>query len=117
MALSLKDITSTNLSDLIKAIGDEKSAKQLLATAKKEVNPSKKRGASDTTSSPGVKRRKSTYELDSEEPQTPQALEASLALPMPSEDLGEISKAILKTNRAPLMLSFAFSLLKVEIFI
>jgi hypothetical protein len=54
---------------------------------------------------------KSAYSLD-EEPQTPQELEASLALPQPSEDEEAISKCTIYTNRAPLSLAFAVQLLK-----
>lgn len=73
-------------------------------------DPSKKRGASDTAS-PDAKRRKSAYELDSE-PQTPQAIEASLALPRASVEEDEISRTVIVTNRAPLVLAFAVALLR-----
>ncbi len=96
---------------LSKAIGDEKLAKQIQAAAKKESDPSKKRAASDVPPSPDVKRKKTAYEL-TDEPQTPEALEASLALPEPSTDEEHISKIILYTNRAPLVLVFAVTLLK-----
>lgn len=94
------------------AIGDEKAAKSLQTAAKGIVkDPSKKRGAPDSLSSTDSKRKKSAYEL-SNEPQTPQALEASLALPNPSVDEEEISKTTIHTNRAPLVLAFAVELLK-----
>jgi hypothetical protein len=59
-----------------------------------------------------VKRKRSAYELE-DEPETPQKLEASLALPELSNlDEEEISKAVIHTNRAPLVLAFAVQLLK-----
>ena len=110
--LSIGDIASTDLPVLTQAIGDEKYAKQLLAAAQKESNPAKKRPASGSASSPDVKRKKSAYELE-DEPETPQKLEASLALPELSNLAEEeISKAVVHTNRAPLVLAFAVQLLK-----
>jgi hypothetical protein len=54
---------------------------------------------------------KSAYEL-SDVPQTPDELEASLALPQPSADEEKIEKTMLYTNRAPLVLAFAVALLR-----
>lgn len=79
---------------------------------KKSIDPSpKERAAPESQSAPKAKRKKSAYELD-DEPQTPQAFEASLALPEPLMDEEEISKCVIFTNRAPLVLAFAVSLLK-----
>jgi len=73
-------------------IGDEKAAKSLQTAAKGALkDPSKKRGASETLPNSDSKRKKSAYQLENE-PQTPQDLEASLALPKPSTDEEEISK-------------------------
>ena len=73
-------------------------------------DPEKKRSA-ETSLASASKRTKSVYEL-APEPQTPQALEAGLALPQPSEDEEGISKSLIYTNRAPLVLAFAVQLLK-----
>lgn len=89
-------------------------AKQLHTAAKssiKDPSVTKKRGASDDVGASNSKRRKSSYELDYE-PTTPEALEASLALPEASQDVEGISRTILHTNRAPLLLTFALVLLK-----
>lgn len=73
-------------------------------------DPSKKRPASSSLAS-SPKRTKSVYELAAE-PQTPQELELSLALPVPSADEEGIEKSVIYTNRAPLVLAFAVELLK-----
>jgi Uncharacterized protein family UPF0029 len=84
----------------------------LKTACKNSIDPSsKKRTAPGSQSGPETKRKKSAYELD-DEPRTPEALEASLALPDLSIDEGEISKTVIFTNRAPLVLAFAVSLLK-----
>jgi transcription-repair coupling factor (superfamily II helicase) len=98
---SIRDIANADLQALSKVVGDEKAAKQLQSAAKKESDPTQKRAASDTISSPDAKRKKSAYELG-DEPLTPEALEASLALPEPSVDEEEISRTTIYTNRAPL---------------
>jgi hypothetical protein len=84
----------------------------LKMACKDSTDPSsKKRAAPGSRPGPETKRKKSAYELD-DEPQTLQALEASLALPDPFTDEGEIFKTVVLTNRAPLVLAFAVSLLK-----
>jgi hypothetical protein len=83
---------------------DEKISKQVLAAAKRV---SKKRGADHTAPSP-VKKPKPSYG----EPLTPAALEESLALPSSSVSPSDLSPVVLHTNRAPLVLAFAVSLLK-----
>ncbi|KAI9738877.1 MAG: hypothetical protein M1818_005190 [Claussenomyces sp. TS43310] len=109
---SIETVASADLGALSKAIGDDKAAKQLQTAAKNNgKDASKKRVASEGLSAPDAKRKKSVYELDGE-PQTPQAIEAGLALPQPSADEEEIAKTTIYTNRAPLVLSFAVSLLK-----
>lgn len=92
---------------------DEKTAKALLAACKSQLKSgSAKRSASDTLSpATAPKRLKSAYEL-SHEPQTPAELEASLSLPQPSVDEEAISRCVVVTNRAPLVLAFAVQLLQ-----
>ena len=108
---SIAAISTADLSAISTAINDAKAAKSLQTACKSLVkDPSKKRSA-DSTVSPTAKRIKSAYELASE-PQTPQALEASLELPQPSTDGEVISQTTIYTNRAPLVLAFAVQLLK-----
>jgi hypothetical protein len=108
---SIAAISSADLSIISTAIKDAKAAKSLQTACKSLVkDPSKKRAA-DSTHSPTAKRTRSAYELASE-PQTPQALEASLELPQPSADEEAIFQKTIYTNRAPLVLAFAVQLLK-----
>lgn len=95
--------------------GDEKAAKSLHSACKASLDPTKKRSASEletsSLSSETAKRaRKSAYQLD-DPPQTPAELEASLALPAPSREEEDINRTVLLTNRAPLVLAFAYALL------
>jgi len=104
-------IATADLKTISTAINDPKAAKSLQTACKTQLkNPSLKR-PSDSSLTPTSKRLKSAYELSSE-PQTPQALEASLALPQPSPDEEAISKTTIYTNRAPLVLAFSVQLLK-----
>ncbi|KAF4633896.1 hypothetical protein G7Y89_g4213 [Cudoniella acicularis] len=109
---SIPDIAASNLLDLTKALSDEKAAKSLLAACKSHLkSPSTTKRPSTDGLSPTSKRLKSAYSLDNT-PQTPQELEASLTLPQPSVDEEAISKCVIYTNRAPLVLAFAVQLLK-----
>jgi hypothetical protein len=110
---SISAIASSDLPTLTAAITDEKAAKSLLTACKAHLkSPSApKRAASSTDDSPSSKRLKSAYSLPGE-PQSPAELEASLALPQPSQGEEAISKTTIYTNRAPLVLTFAVQLLK-----
>ncbi|KAF2712523.1 hypothetical protein K504DRAFT_372287 [Pleomassaria siparia CBS 279.74] len=91
----------------IKAIfGDDKITKQVCNAAKRI---SKKRGASDISVASPVKRAKPSYEGG---PLSPAQLEDSLALPELDADEDKLSKVVVYTNRAPLVLAFAVTLLK-----
>ncbi|KAF8867148.1 hypothetical protein BDZ45DRAFT_710161 [Acephala macrosclerotiorum] len=108
---SISDIAATDLPTLNGAIKDEKAAKSLLTACKAQTKSGgAKRTASESLSSSSKKPR-SAYEL-ANEPQTPAELEASLELPQPSADEEAISKTVIYTNRAPLVLAFAVELLK-----
>jgi putative IMPACT (imprinted ancient) family translation regulator len=112
---SITEVADTDLETLKGALAtDEKTAKSFLTACKTQVkNPtasSAKRSASDPLS-PASKRLKSQFALH-DVPETPQELEASLALPAPSVDEEAISKCTVYTNRAPLVLAFAVQLLK-----
>lgn len=111
---NLAEIADATLETVKDAVGDEKSAKQLRTSAKtalKNASETKKRGASDEAGSSDMKRRKSAYELNNE-PETAEAREATLALPQASSNVDEITETVLFTNRAPLLLTFALTLLK-----
>jgi hypothetical protein len=77
----------------------------VLAAAKRV---SKKRGASDAPLASPVKKAKPSYG----EPLSPAQFEDSLSLPDVDVDEDELSKAVVFTNRAPLVLAFAVTLLK-----
>lgn len=84
---------------------DEKQAKSVLAAAKRVT---KKRSAGDEPSSPPKKKQKSMPG----EILTPTQLEESLALPSSVRDPAQLAAAVIFTNRAPLVLAFAVTLLK-----
>ena len=108
---SIASIASADLETVSTAINDPKAAKSLQTACKAIVkDPEKKRPAESSLAS-ASKRTKSAYEL-APEPLTPQAMEAALVLPQPSEDEEVISKSSVFTNRAPLVLAFAVQLLK-----
>ncbi|KAG9243211.1 hypothetical protein BJ878DRAFT_462833 [Calycina marina] len=108
---SIAAIATADLEIISKAINDTKAAKSLQAACKMQVkDPNKKRPAESSLLS-APKRTKSIFEL-APELQTPHDIEAALALPQPSEDEEAISNCSVYTNRAPLVLAFAVSLLK-----
>ena len=84
---------------------DEKLSKQILNAAKKL---SKKRPSDDSSTKSPTKRRKAS----AEEVIVPAALEESLHLPHATDDDENLSNVVLCTNRAPLVLAFAVTLLK-----
>ncbi|KAG9192756.1 hypothetical protein G6011_11490 [Alternaria panax] len=114
----IKDLQAANLntpSDLSKSshdtlktiFADEKVARQILNAAKRQ---SKKRtaDASSPASAPVLKKAKPTYG----QPLNGADLEASLALPDAELDEEKIKAVVIYTNRAPLVLAFAVTLLK-----
>ncbi|KAH8598840.1 hypothetical protein B0O99DRAFT_683588 [Bisporella sp. PMI_857] len=110
---SIASIANANLEAISTAIKDPKAAKSLQTACKsaiKDPSSSKKR-LSDTPLSSSSKRTKSAYELPPEA-DTPQAIEKALELPRPSTDEEAIEKCTIWTNRAPLVLAFAVSVLR-----
>ncbi|OCK76662.1 hypothetical protein K432DRAFT_407980 [Lepidopterella palustris CBS 459.81] len=99
------DISKSDFRDIKAIFGDDKASKQVLNAAKRVT---KKRSSSDGAPAAPSKRSKLSYG----EPLTPAALEESLALPDSNMDEEELSKTVLFTNRAPLVLAFAVTLLK-----
>ncbi|KAI4605040.1 hypothetical protein J4E83_010911 [Alternaria metachromatica] len=114
----IKDLQAANLitpSDISKSshetlktiFADEKVARSVLNAAKRQ---SKKRtaDASSATPAPASKKAKATYG----QPLNGADLEASLALPEPELDEDILGSSVVYTNRAPLVLAFAVTLLK-----
>lgn len=94
--------------DLSTMFSEEKTCKQIISAAKRVA---KKRAAGDEGPSPRKKRKdESLFQVKAE--QTPAELELSLALPACDVDEEELMKAVLFTNRAPLVLAFGVMLLK-----
>ncbi|KAI4700553.1 hypothetical protein J4E81_003514 [Alternaria sp. BMP 2799] len=114
----IKDLQAANLitpSDISKSshetlktiFADEKVARSVLNAAKRQ---SKKRtaDAGSAAPAPASKKAKPTYG----QPLNGADLEASLALPEPELDEVILSSSVVYTNRAPLVLAFAVTLLK-----
>ena len=85
---------------------EEKLAKQVLNTAKRIT---KKRPSDQTSNTSPAKRKKGP---SAEDPVDPSSIEASFALPESNADEEELRSINLYTNRAPLVLAFAVTLLK-----
>lgn len=98
-------ISKAHTKDISSIFNDEKVAKQLVAAAKRV---SKKRAAGDESAlSPRKKRRREKSDdvgsID---------LESALALPKSLANEDELANTVIFTNRAPLVLAFAVTLLK-----
>ena len=105
---SASDLANAQFDDLKGIFGDGKIARQVLNAAKRV---SKKRKSSETSASvptPSSKRAKPSYG----QPLNPADLEASLALPDAERDEHTLRGTVVHTNRAPLVLAFAVTLLK-----
>jgi hypothetical protein len=101
----IDDIINTDLTKLQELFGDEKAAKQVLNAAKRN---SKKRDAPSSAASPPKKK----VRIQPGEVLSPADLEDSLALPDAIKDEDVLLGAVVITNRAPLVLAFATTLLK-----
>ncbi|CAA9966347.1 hypothetical protein PTMSG1_09706 [Pyrenophora teres f. maculata] len=100
------DVAKSDLETLKTIFKDDKVARQVWNAAKRV---SKKRSASDATApTPAPKKAKPTYG----QPLSGADLEASLALPESELDEELLKSAVLYTNRAPLVLAFAVTLIK-----
>ena len=104
--ISIAELAGADVKTIEDIFHDEKTAKQIISAAKRV---SKKRKSSDASSASPVKRVKKTVEGDN---LTPAAIEQSLALPSVDADVEELTQVSLHTNRAPLVLAFAVTLLK-----
>ena len=103
---SPEKLSKLKATDLTGIFPDEKVAKQIITAAKRV---SKKRAAGDDAPSPQKKRRGGPASTD---PTDPEALEESLALPECDATEDELKTCVVVTNRAPLVLAFACTLLK-----
>jgi hypothetical protein len=93
--------------------GDEKLAKQILAAAKRVSNPnSKKRPATSNDHARGVGQSKRARGVRDGDEQSPAELEASLSLPSSPVSVKVLQPMTLQTNRAPLLLAFAVTLIR-----
>ncbi|KAH7400910.1 hypothetical protein DE146DRAFT_478204 [Phaeosphaeria sp. MPI-PUGE-AT-0046c] len=102
------DLATADFDSLKAIFGDEKIARQVLNAAKRV---SKKRKSSESSSAviaPSPKKPKAPYG----QPLSAAELEASLALPEAERDVAKLENAVVFTNRAPLVLAFAVTLLK-----
>ena len=104
-----ESIAKTSITTIQAIFTDEKQAKQILSAAKRVT---KKRAAGEdalSTTSPAKRTKKDPFSSIEEDPR---AFEESLALPECSASEEELRETILHTNRAPLVLAFAVSLLR-----
>lgn len=113
---SADDISRSNLDTLQSIFKDGKVAKQVLNAAKRVTkNGTQKRGSSalddKSSSTSSTKRAKLANNIEGAQ-RTPYEIESSLSLPLTSEPEETLSKTTLRTNRAPLVLAFAVSVLK-----
>ena len=104
---SVDDISKSDLKTLQDILEDEKAAKQVLNAAKRAL--SKKRTAPEHNVALTPKKAK---KVEPEGNETPSDFESALSLPSSLASEEELSKIILFTNRAPLVLAFAVSVTK-----
>ncbi|SLM34871.1 Impact family [Lasallia pustulata] len=102
---SLITLAKSDVPGILAIFPDEKIAKQILNAAKR-IN--KKRSSSDATEA--QPKRKRTIAADAA--MTPAAIEEALALPEVTISDEKLVQTVLHTNRAPLVLAFAVTLLK-----
>ncbi|KAG2412298.1 hypothetical protein HFD88_009855 [Aspergillus terreus] len=104
--ITAEEISKADVRILQEIFKDEKTAKQVLNAAKRV---SKKRAAPSEKTAPSPKKIKGP---GIKENMTPFQRECELALPTSSTAEEELSKVVLLTNRAPLVLAFAVCVLK-----
>lgn len=100
-------IASSNIATLKTIFADEKTAKQVLNAAKRS-NKKRANGELDVAPSPPKKKAR----LEPGQIQTPAEIEASLVLPESTLSEDNLCKWSIHTNRAPLVLAFAVTMLK-----
>ena len=104
---SPETIAKTSITVIQSIFPEEKQAKSVLASAKRVT---KKRSAGDFQVISPSKRSKTPSSVSLE--MSPASFEESLVLPAVSASEGDIASTIIYTNRAPLVLAFAVTLLK-----
>jgi hypothetical protein len=108
--LSAESIAKADQSTILRIFADEKLAKQILSAAKRVSNPKKRSAPSMASSSPSAKRSRGSSGNTGNGPD--QDIETDLVLPITDAQEDELLKTTLQTNRAPLVLAFAVTLLK-----
>ena len=108
--LSAESLAKTDQSTLLGIFPDEKLAKQILSAAKRVSNPKKRSGGPTQPALPSGKRSRTSFGDVGHG--TRRDVEAELALPSTMAPEDEMLKTTLQTNRAPLVLAFAVTLLK-----
>ncbi|KAF3026436.1 hypothetical protein E8E14_011752 [Neopestalotiopsis sp. 37M] len=115
---TIQQIADAPLSDIEAAITDKKAARTLHNACKARlknpsVSSSSKRAGAELLSAAQKRTKSSASEgfLDERAPLPPAEYEASLALPCETDE-DVISRTLLVTNRAPLVLAFAVELLR-----
>ncbi|GFF46041.1 hypothetical protein IFM58399_07700 [Aspergillus lentulus] len=103
--ISVEQLSKAELKSLQEIFKDDKVAKQVLNAAKRA---SKKRQAPTGNSDSPQKKARGAARID----ETPYETESALSLPISSASEDELSRIILLTNRAPLVLAFAVCVLK-----
>ncbi|KAG9566226.1 hypothetical protein KCU71_g1487, partial [Aureobasidium melanogenum] len=105
--VTIEDLAKTDFDSLKAASATDKAAKATLAAAKR-VSIKRKRGLPETSTPLSSKRAKA----DPAEIKSPADVEASLVLPVSDFAKDELANISLNTNRAPLLLAFAATLIK-----
>ncbi|CAD0114349.1 unnamed protein product [Aureobasidium uvarum] len=105
--VTIEDLAKTDFDTLKAASATEKAAKATLAAAKR-VSIKRKRGLPETTASVPSKRSR----VDPAEIKSPADVEAALVLPTSDLTEEDLEAIVLTTNRAPLLLAFAATLVK-----
>lgn len=114
---SIQQIADSPLSDITSAIKDAKAARSLHNACKARLkNPAapstaKRPGSALENTSKRTRQSSDTGFLGGPEPVAPREFEASLALPVETDER-IIADTVLLTNRAPLVLAFAVELLR-----
>ncbi|KAH0370165.1 hypothetical protein KCU65_g2863, partial [Aureobasidium melanogenum] len=105
--VTIEDLAQTDFDTLKAASATDKAAKATLAAAKR-VSIKRKRGLPESSTPLSSKRAK----VDPAEIKSPADIEASLALPASDLTEDDLANITLTTNRAPLLLAFATTLIK-----
>jgi hypothetical protein len=107
---SAESIAKTDQPTLLSIFSNEKLAKQILSAAKRVSNPKKRPAGSIAASLPSAKRSRGSSANG--EHGSDRDIEIELALPTTEAQEHELLRTTLQTNRAPLVLAFAVTLLK-----